>query len=56
MSTPTLDSIYIAQSTNGVALYCDECGQEIVQASPTLNVDDALLHAALHIKECISRG
>ena len=47
---PSLDDMYVAETVDGVAMYCDKCGQEIYSGSQ-INVGDVIVAAASHIRE-----
>ena len=52
---PGLDDMYIAETIDGVAMYCDKCGQEIYSGDQ-INVGDVIIEAANHIREHKANG
>jgi hypothetical protein len=48
---PGLDDMYAAETGGeGVAIYCDNCGQQIIKAD-TLNMGDIIVEVAGHIRK-----
>jgi len=52
---PGINDIYIAELSDGVAMYCDKCGQEIYNGVQ-INVGDVIIEAANHIREHKDNG